>query len=90
MLPEKFNLYNNYPNPFNPSTNIKFDIIKNDRVLLSVYNMLGEKVATLVDQNLTPGSYNVDFNASSLSSGMYFYRLETQEFSETKRMALVK
>ncbi|MBK9330943.1 MAG: T9SS type A sorting domain-containing protein [Ignavibacteria bacterium] len=89
-LPEKFNLYNNYPNPFNPSTNIKFDIIKNDRVLLVVYNMLGEKVATLVDQNLSPGSYNVDFNASSFSSGMYFYRIETQDFSETKRMALVK
>ncbi len=90
VMPEKFSLYNNYPNPFNPSTNIKFDIIKNDKVLLVVYNMLGEKVATLVDQNLSPGSYNVDFNASSLSSGMYFYRLETQDFSETKRMALVK
>ena len=83
-------MYNNYPNPFNPSTNIKFDIIKNERVVLSIYNMLGEKVNTLIDQNLSPGSYNVDFNAASLSSGMYFYRLETTGFSETKRMALIK
>jgi len=90
VLPEKFNLYNNYPNPFNPSTNIKFDIVKNERVVLSIYNMLGEKINTLIDQNLSPGSYNVDFNAASLSSGMYFYRLETAGFSETKRMALIK
>ncbi|MBS1518130.1 MAG: T9SS type A sorting domain-containing protein [Bacteroidetes bacterium] len=90
VLPERFSLYNNYPNPFNPTTNIKFDIIKNDRVTLSVYNVLGEKVSTLVDQDLAPGSYTVDFNAAGLSSGMYFYRLETRGYSETKRMALVK
>ncbi len=90
LVPEKFNLYNNYPNPFNPKTIIKFDISKTQIVKLKVFDLLGKEVATLVDQNLTPGSYSVDFEASSLPSGMYFYRIETPGFSETKRMALVK
>lgn len=89
-VPEKFSLYNNYPNPFNPVTVIKFDIVKSQNVKLRVFNMLGEEITVLVDQNLTPGSYSVDFNAGSYSSGMYFYRLETQGFSDTKRMVLVK
>lgn len=90
VIPEKFNLYNNYPNPFNPKTIIKFDIANSQNVKLKIYNMLGEEVTTLVDQNLTPGSYSIDFDASSLSSGMYFYRIETRDFSQTKRMVLVK
>lgn len=90
VVPEKFELYNNYPNPFNPNTTIKFDIAKSQFVKLIVYNMLGEQVSTLVNQNLTPGSYSLDFDASSLSSGMYFYRIESQGFVQTKRMVLVK
>lgn len=90
VVPEKFNLYNNYPNPFNPSTVIKFDVAKSEFVKIVIYNMLGEEVSTLINQNLTPGSYNVDFNAGGLSSGMYFYRLESQGYSQTKRMILVK
>jgi PKD repeat protein len=90
IIPDNFNLYNNYPNPFNPNTIIKFDISKSQQVVLKVYNMLGEVVSTLVNENLSPGSYNVEFNASSISSGMYFYRLETNGFTATKRMVLVK
>lgn len=90
LVPEEFNLYNNYPNPFNPNTVIKFDISKSQFVKLSVFNMLGEEVTSLVNENLTPGSYSVDFNASYLSSGMYFYRIETPGFVKTKRMVLVK
>ncbi len=89
-VPEKFELYNNYPNPFNPNTTIKFDIAKSQFVKLVVYNMLGEQVSSIVNQNLTPGSYSVDFDASSLSSGMYFYRIESQGFAQTKRMVLIK
>ena len=89
-VPEKFELYDNYPNPFNPNTTIKFDIAKSQFVKLVVYNMLGEQVSSIVNQNLTPGSYSVDFDASSLSSGMYFYRIESQGFAQTKRMVLIK
>lgn len=89
-VPERFSLYNNYPNPFNPATIIKFDIAKSDFVTLKIYNMLGEEVATLVNENLTPGSYSVDFNASNISSGIYFYRMRTRDFVETKRMVLTK
>lgn len=89
-VPDAFTLYNNYPNPFNPKTIIKFDISKNAFVKLSVFNMLGEKVATLVNQNLTAGGYSVDFDGATLSSGLYFYRLETPDFTETKRMVLTK
>ncbi len=90
LIPGEFELYNNYPNPFNPGTTIKFDIAKSQFVKLAVYNMLGEQVSSLVNQNLTPGSYSVTFDASSLSSGMYFYRIESPGYSETKRMVLVK
>ncbi|MEP7145596.1 MAG: T9SS type A sorting domain-containing protein [bacterium] len=90
VIPERYNLYNNYPNPFNPTTVIKFDVAKNELVKLKVYNVLGEEIAVLVDQNLSPGSYSVGFDASSYPSGMYFYRLESHEYVDTKRMMLVK
>jgi PKD repeat protein len=89
-IPEQFRLYDNYPNPFNPGTTIKFDLTKSDFVKIAVYNLLGEEVSVLVNQNMTPGSYSVNFDASSLSSGMYFYRLESQGLTQTKRMVLVK
>lgn len=90
IIPENFNLYNNYPNPFNPNTIIKFDVSKSQNVVLKVYNMLGEVVTTLVNENLPAGSYKVEFEAISMSSGMYFYRLETDGFTATKRMVLIK
>ncbi|HAX48849.1 MAG TPA: peptidase S8, partial [Bacteroidetes bacterium] len=86
----KFSLHQNYPNPFNPVTNIKFSIPKSGNVSLKVYDILGREVAELVDEFKPQGNYLVDFNASFLSSGVYFYRLETSEFTEVKKMVLVK
>ena len=94
IVPEKFNLAQNYPNPFNPSTKIQFDI-KNissgsSDVKLVIYNLTGKEVATLVNEKLSSGSYEVDFNGSDLSSGVYYYRLSVDGFSETKKMSLIK
>jgi len=93
-VPGSFNLSQNYPNPFNPNTNIKFDIPQSGFVTLKVYNAIGEEVKTLASQNLAVGTYKVDFDASALPSGVYFYRLNIEgtsnSFSETKKMMLVK
>ena len=89
-VPNEFSLHANYPNPFNPKTIIKFDIARSSLVTLKIYNLLGEEVKTLVDRNLNAGTYTTDFDARSLSSGVYFYRLETEGFTNTKRMMLVK
>ncbi len=90
QIPSDFNLYQNYPNPFNPSTSIKFDISKNAKVKLSVYDMLGKEVSVLVNQDLNAGKYNISFNMSNLSSGIYFYELKTAEFIAIKKMTLIK
>lgn len=89
---DKFSLSQNYPNPFNPSTKINFSIPKNDFVTLKVYDILGNEVASLVNQNLTTGQYTVDFNTSqfNLSSGVFYYKLVTGSFVEVKKMMLVK
>jgi hypothetical protein len=87
---KNYSLSQNYPNPFNPTTNIKFAIPSNGLVSLKVYNMLGKEVATLVNGNLSAGAYTYDFNASNLASGVYFYKLESANFSEVKKMMLVK
>ncbi|MDZ4712547.1 MAG: choice-of-anchor J domain-containing protein [bacterium] len=89
-IPEKFSLAQNYPNPFNPSTKINFDLAKSTNVKLTVFNSLGQKVADIFEGFKPAGSYKADFNGSSLSSGIYFYRLETDFFTETKKMQLVK
>ena len=88
--PSNYVLNNNYPNPFNPSTVISFSIPEASHVKLSVYNILGQKVAQLMNKNLTAGNYKVDFNAAHLSSGVYLYRLETNNFTSTKKMILTK
>ncbi len=87
---EKYSLSQNYPNPFNPSTKINFAIPSNGFVSLKVYDISGKEVMTLVNKNMTVGSYAVDFNGALLSSGVYFYRLEAGSFVETKKMMLVK
>lgn len=89
-VPADYSLSQNYPNPFNPTTKINFSIPKNGIVTLKVYDILGKEVATLVNGEKTAGSYIVDFNASNLASGVYFYRIEVNGFSEVKRMMLVK
>jgi len=89
-VPEKYSLHQNYPNPFNPSTNIKFDIHKSGIASLKVFDLLSKEMETLVDEQLSVGTYEVTFNASSLPSGIYFYVLKTGDFVESKKMMLVK
>ncbi|MFZ4725800.1 MAG: hemoblobin-interacting domain-containing protein [Paludibacter sp.] len=89
-VPKKFDLSQNYPNPFNPVTKINFDLPENGLVNLRLYDMLGREVATLVNEVRTAGYYTVNFNASSLSSGIYFYRMNAGKFSSIKKMAVIK
>jgi len=88
--PSKYSLSQNYPNPFNPTTNIKFSIVNSGEVKLVVYDIQGREVQTLVNESLKPGTYEAAFDASSLNSGVYFYKLITNTFSETKKMLLIK
>ncbi|HMT11138.1 MAG TPA: SBBP repeat-containing protein [Ignavibacteria bacterium] len=89
-VPERFSLGQNYPNPFNPKTNIGLRIADFGFVSLKVYDNTGKEVAVLVDQELNAGVYNVDFDAADLSSGTYFYRIETAGFVDVKKMVVVK
>ncbi|MBN8571420.1 MAG: T9SS type A sorting domain-containing protein, partial [Ignavibacteria bacterium] len=90
QIPDKFKLENNFPNPFNPSTNIKFQIPQSSFTSLIIYDMLGREVMTLLNEELKAGYYNYQFNAGNLNSGVYFYTLRAANFSESKRMLLVK
>jgi len=89
-IPANYELFQNYPNPFNPATHIKFGLPKTSWVKIELYNLLGQKVDAILDNVLTSGYYVVDYDASSLPSGIYLYRLETDGFSEIKRMILLK
>jgi hypothetical protein len=89
-LPESYKLSQNYPNPFNPTTKIDFTLAKASDVKLSVYNVLGQKVMTLVDSRMSAGKQSIVFDASKLTSGVYFYRLDAGNFSSVKKMLLVK
>ncbi len=89
-IPSVFALYNNYPNPFNPVTRIKFDIPRDVKARLVVYDILGREVSKILDGELKAGSYSLDFDASNLPSGVYFYKLTTDPFTDTKKMLLVK
>jgi hypothetical protein len=89
-IPVKFNLKQNYPNPFNPSTRINFDIPVKGKVQLTVYNSIGQQVAMLVNEVLSPGSYAYSFDGIGMTSGVYFYKLESAGFVETRKMLLVK
>ena len=90
IIPDKYSLSQNYPNPFNPVTRIKYDIPKQGLVTMKIYDVLGRKVTELVNEVKVPGSYIVDFDGTNLSSGVYFYKLETGTFSDVKRMMLIK
>lgn len=90
LIVDNFQLLQNYPNPFNPSTTINFTIAKQSNVSLSVFNILGQKVADLVNGNIEPGNYNVRFDASNLSSGVYLYQLRTDGATIVKKMQLLK
>ncbi|HTR79990.1 MAG TPA: T9SS type A sorting domain-containing protein [Bacteroidota bacterium] len=89
-VPQQFTLSQNYPNPFNPTTTIAYSISQNSFVTLKVYNVLGQEVASLVNQQQNASSYTVDFDASRLSSGIYFYKIQAGSFTMTKKMLLLK
>ena len=89
-VPKQFELYQNYPNPFNPTTVIRYGIPKESSVKLVVYNILGEVIKTLVENKQKAGSYEVNFNASNLATGIYIYRIQAGDFVDTKKMILMK
>ena len=97
-IPNGYELSQNYPNPFNPATKIKFNIPLSRGgageagrgVLLKVYDVLGKEIAVLVNQNLKPGIYEIEWDASNIPSGVYFYSLITNEFTQTKKMVVLK
>jgi len=89
-IPKEYKLYQNYPNPFNPSTTIDFDILKAGNVKITVYDALGREVQVLTDEVIQPGRYKAVFEASGLSSGIYFYKIVTGDFNAVKRMLMIK
>ncbi len=90
FIAQGYSLNQNYPNPFNPSTNIEFNIPKLSNVSMVVYDFLGREVRSLVSEQLSAGSYSVSFNGADLSSGVYYYKLNTGDFSQTRKMLLIK
>ena len=90
QIPQEFNLEQNYPNPFNPTTSIQYAVSSRQFVSLKVYDVLGNEVATLANEYREAGRYEVEFDASSLSSGIYFYRLQAGDFVQTRKMILMK
>jgi len=90
LIADKYLLYQNYPNPFNPSTVIKYSLPKNSQVVLKIFDILGKEVTTLVNQWQTEGVYTAEWNAASMPTGVYFYRLSVDGFSDTKRMILIR
>ena len=90
VIPVKFALYQNYPNPFNPVTNIRFDIPKDVNVKLSVYDILGKEITTLINAYTKAGEYNIQFDAVNISSGAYFYKLEAGNYTDVKKLIIIK
>lgn len=90
IIPSDYKLFSNYPNPFNPTTKIKFDLPKSSFVKINVFDITGKMINEIVNMNLNAGSYETEFNGSNLSSGIYYYRIEAGNFVETKKMILIK
>jgi len=90
FIPQQFTLEQNYPNPFNPTSTISYSIAKTGLVNVSIYNVLGTEIGVLVNEMKTPGNYKVVFDAKEFASGVYFYKLRTGEFSQIKKMILMK
>ena len=89
-IPDKFELSQNYPNPFNPSTKISFSIPQNNEVVIKIYNTLGKEVSEIVNSDFNAGTYEVTFDASKLTSGVYFYKITAGNFTDTKKMLYIK
>ena len=90
VLPTEFDLYQNYPNPFNPTTTFNYQVPEISFITLKVYDVLGNIIANIVNEEKTAGKYQVEFDGSSLASGIYFYQLQAGSFIETKKMVLMK
>ena len=90
QLPTEYNLYQNYPNPFNPTTTILFALPKTSNVQIKIYDVLGNEIAKLLDEYRNPGSYEINFDGSKLSCGVYFYRIQAGDFVDSKKMILMK
>jgi hypothetical protein len=89
-VPAEFSLKQNYPNPFNPSTTIQYSLPKAGNVKIVVYDVSGREVETLIDEHSSPGTFELTWDAARFSSGVYFYKLQTDEFTDVKKMLLVK
>ena len=89
-IPKEFQLEQNYPNPLNPTTTIQFALPKRSSVTLKIFDILGRHITTLVDEEFEPGEYKVHFEAGEFASGVYFYRIQTEEFVRTKKLMLMK
>jgi hypothetical protein len=89
-IPTEFALSQNYPNPFNPTTTINYSVSKTGVVILKVYNIMGKEIETLVNDQKSPGNYEVKFDASKLASGVYFYQLKSGDLILTKKLILMK
>ena len=90
QVPQEYALHQNYPNPFNPRTTLKYSVPQASNVIIKVFDILGNKIETLVNEEKPAGSYEVEFDAVELPSGIYFYRLQSGSFVETKKMVLMK
>ncbi len=90
MQPTEFRLEQNYPNPFNPATTILFNLSDAGNVKLTLYNLLGQKIRTLVNEYKESGIYTINFDASNLNSGIYIYKIEVGSFTQTRKMTLIK
>jgi hypothetical protein len=90
QIPGNYFINQNYPNPFNPTTNIKFALSRNEFTTIKIYDILGNEITTLVNEKLNAGTYSVDWNANDYPSGVYFYHIQTDGFTDTKRMILIK
>ena len=90
FIPTEYRLKQNYPNPFNPSTTIEYVLPKISDVKITILNIIGQEVKTIVDEKQGAGTHSINFNAKDLPSGIYFYRLQTDDFNQVKKMVLIK
>jgi hypothetical protein len=90
LTPTRFALYQNYPNPFNPTTKIRYSIPSVSKVEIMIYDLLGNEIATLINEQKNPGNYEINFDASGLASGVYIYKMRTSTFTDTKKMLLLR
>jgi hypothetical protein len=89
-IPVEYSLTQNYPNPFNPATSISFSLPKRDNVELKVFDIQGKEVATLINEALNAGKHDIKFDAQNLATGVYIYRLKTSQFTQSRKMTLIK